>query len=175
MKKFQLVVILLLSAVVAGLAFDASNIEARVALWERRVQSAQYKDDINTKILDSNTYSRDCLSTARMLATENGILCEREQKLVAYIAEIEEKNARLKSSLKEAVESLESNLQEINRLSDELSKANFRLEALEAALKLIPTPAKPDDVDTPSNEPFQDYESAVGVLNTVGTVLSIVL
>jgi hypothetical protein len=137
MKRFQLFVIVLLGGCVAGLAYNAASIEYRVRVWESRVRSAKALADINEGILGAASYSRELMEAVRMLANENGILCEREAKTVKYVASIEDESARLKESLKESVEAIQAQTEKIDDLTTELATANFRVRVLETAMKSV--------------------------------------
>lgn len=174
MKKFQLFVILALLGCVAGLVYDIVNIESRRAQWEEHVQSAESWARLNEQVMYSQMYSRDCLEAVRMLANENGILCAREVKMTAYVTAMEEENTKLKNSLKESVENLERQIAEINQLHEELSRAHYRLEVLEAALKLVPTPAEEPTLDDIKDDILGIFDVIQGV-DTAVTILNVLL
>jgi len=169
MKTFMFVTICLLLGCVAGFTYNTLNIETQVRRWKSHVESAEALSNLNSKILDAHMFSKEVMEAVRMLANENGILCERELKMTQYVANVEEENERLKNALKEAVITLEGQRVEINQLHDELSKAYFRLEVLEKALKLSPTEANP------AKQEIQKVFDAVEAIDAILTIIPILL
>lgn len=159
MKRFQLVIVTLLIGCVAGLAYRAVKIETEVARWRLNVKSAEALAAINERVLDAHIFSRDITEACRMLANENGILCEREVKMTKYVTAVEDENTRLKGALKEAVVKLEDQRDEINQLHNELEKAYSRMDVLERALGI-----RPHEADDVKNELLDIFDTVVNLI-----------
>jgi hypothetical protein len=172
MKRFQLFVILFLSAISVGLIYDTVNIEYRVFKWEEHLQTAEAINDINTKILDAHIYSKDVLNMAQLLVEENSALLEREAKTVQYVTQLEEENLKLKNSLKEAVVTIGDQITQLNDLHEELEKCYFKIDLMEKALELL-TPV--EDPEAIKQDIIDDIFGVIEGVNTATTVLNILL
>lgn len=174
MKKFLVFVVVLLAGVNAGLIYEIFGTEYRAITWERRVNSAEVLEEQKCDALRSIEYGQDCLGVARMLATENGLLCERDAKLTLYVAGVEEENMRLKAVVADGVDRMESMLQENNQLHEELDRTYYRIQCLEKALEFMPTPATEEDLDDIKDDVLEIFETAKTVIDVV-TVLPFLL
>ena len=140
--------------------------------WQERVESVEQVEQVNMQILRAQEYNREVMSAVAMLATENGLLCEREQKTTLYVAGLDEENAKLKAALAESVENLEMQIEELNLLHNEVSRLRYKVQTLEAALELAtPTPAPEQSVNDVKNDLLDILELA----DTVLTILPILL
>lgn len=174
MNLFKTLVILLLLGMVAGLGYNAINIETRAMIWEARIESAEEVEDVNMEILKAHEYSDRCLEAVRMLANENGILCEREVKMVKYLQGVEEENARLKVSLKEAVSRLQEQIEEINNLHQNVFMLEYKVKTLEQALNALPDTEPPMTYGTKHISIYEVLEIVNGVTGVI-TILPILL
>lgn len=151
-----------LIGICAGLAYEAANPHIQATMWERRVERLEKVEKLNNDLLYAQAYARDCFEAVRMLAVENGLLCEREAKMVQAMTIREEENRALKASLSEAVERLQEQTKQINELMEANSKLKWQVKTLEEALGVV---EKADN----------DYMKVEPLLRFVPTVLSIVL
>jgi hypothetical protein len=161
----------LLLGICGGLIYDAANIEYRVHMWDKRVRSAEQFEEQAKMVCYAQKYGEHCLDAVRSLALENGLLCEREAKTVLYVAGMEEENMRLKGSLAEAVARLQSQVEEINDLNDEVYRLEYKVAVLEAALEFGPE-AEPKDV---ANAAFIDFVNAVQTIDAAARIITIIL
>jgi hypothetical protein len=126
---------LLLVALNFGTWFCLANNEASVQRWQRRVATADAVIAWNEEIAFANEYAQNCYEAVRMLATENGLLCEREAATVKTIAAFEEESLKLKSSLDDAVDRLQKQEKTINDLIEENENLTWKIEVLESNKK----------------------------------------
>jgi len=136
MKRFHLFVTVLLLTIVACLSALLAHQEVYVAMWESNVQCAQTYAEHNRKLAIAQEYSFEAVAAARMLATENGILCERDAKMSEMISGFDEENMRLRASLAEAVDKMEAQRLEFEALLDEASHLRYKVAVLERALEM---------------------------------------
>ena len=151
MKKVLVILCVVAASVALTEGYVIVKTEAQVRTWESRVESATYLEGVSADILKAQDYSERLFESVQTLARENGILCERDKKAQSYIVSLEEENARLKSVVAESVEKMQTMLDSENALKEDIDRLNYKIEVLEKALKLIPTPADPDA--TPINDP----------------------
>ena len=145
MKKFVAICFALLFAMTAASVYTAIDTEQRAYRWDQYTAGAQYTWEVVTEIRNAQDYNRECLSAVKSLAVENGLLSEREAKMVEVVNVYEEQNTLLKKSLQEAVSKLKEQQDELNKLYDEIGRLQYKIEVLERALDLVPTPADPDE------------------------------
>lgn len=130
-------VCLLLIGLCVGLTFLVADTETRADRWNERITALHRVEQLNRDLLLAQEYSSGCIEATRMLAIENGLLCEREAKMVQVVSEFETENRSLKNSLSEAVERLEDQVAQINKLMEENGRLNWRVETLEKALDAV--------------------------------------
>lgn len=149
MKNFLVFIGFILIILLGGAVNYFLSTEAHVRRWEDKVQSAQrYREDM--KAFTSMRMHTEKLSEAvRMLSSENGLLCEREHKMVKVVNEYEMENRRLKGSLKEAVENLQKQIEENNQLMEEVDRLRYRVDTLERALDAVETNQKDESTAVP--------------------------
>ena len=119
------------------------DVETRAARWQARVDLVQEMQGLNQDILKSQRYSNKLLEAVRMLASENGILCERERAVTGVVMSLEEENLRLSLSLDEAIQRLKEDDVRINELLDANERLQYQLETLERAFDKL-TQETPD-------------------------------
>jgi chromosome segregation ATPase len=137
MRSLMAFVCFLLIGVCVGTSYIAIDTETRAVRWKQNIESVEYIQDLNCQILQAHDYSERLLEAVRMLANENGILCERDAAMVKVVAEYEEENTRLKSSLKEAVTTMQSQQQELNALYEQVERLKYKVQVLEKALENV--------------------------------------
>lgn len=143
MRSLMAFVCFLLIGICVGTSYIAIDTEARAVRWRQNAESTEYIQELNCQILQANDYSQRLMEAVRMLANENGILCERDAAMVKVVAEYEEENARLKASLKEAVTTMQSQQQELNALYEQVERLKYKVQVLEQALENVEvSPAK---------------------------------
>ena len=128
---------LLLLALVVTTACLSLQTEMHAERWTNRVTSLGEVEQLNRELLQAFQYTQCSLDATRMLANENGILCEREAKVTLVLAGLEEENLTLKNSLNEAVGKLELQLSQINVLMDINDRLRYKIDCLETALEAI--------------------------------------
>jgi len=131
------VIALLLIGIIVILGTIALDTEARATRWERRVAKVQCLEQLNRDILRSQEYSSNLLESVRMLANENGILCEREAAHLQVIAGVEEENTRLGVSLDESIVRLQEYEEQVNDLIDEAERSAWRISQLEETIETL--------------------------------------
>ena len=136
MKRFEFWAILLLVCIVSGLAAQLFMQEVHVQRWEEAVTTAERIERQNNQLAMAQIYGDKLAEACRMLTVENGILTERDQKLSKYVAAVEEEDMYLRNALKEAVEGLEEQRQELSELYDENNDLQFKIRCLERALEV---------------------------------------
>lgn len=124
-----------LVGICVGTTYNAMDVESRAARWQEYAESNAFLEEQNEKLLEANMYSQRLMEAVRMLANENGLLCEREAKMVQIVAEFEEENRRLKCSLNEAVERLQEQQDEMNKLYETIERLRYKVEVLEKVLE----------------------------------------
>ena len=130
-----------LLCVTATCSFHIARIESQVYRWNSSVTRAEHIEDIINKVRDAQEYSSSLLEATRMLANENGILCERDARAVRVVRMFEEENQKLKVSLNESVDRLVAQQQEIEDLYNEKYLLEYKIQSLERALQLLPKEA----------------------------------
>ncbi|MHC4302549.1 MAG: hypothetical protein ACYS7Y_35260 [Planctomycetota bacterium] len=150
MRGLYAFICFLLIGICAGTSYYAVNTEAQAERWLRRTASYENVRQLNLEILRANEYSELLMSSVRMLANENGILCERDAASMLVVSEYEGENRRLALALDEACDRLQSQQEEIDDLIDENDDLRWRLETLEAELAwlLDVTEEETDDVQS---------------------------
>jgi chromosome segregation ATPase len=106
--------------------------------WQERADSADAIAESNFQISQAYSHNAFLLETVSTLATENGYLCERDAKAMQVVAEFDEENHRLKTSLAEACKRLEEQSEELNELLGQMGDLYYKLAVLEQALDRIP-------------------------------------
>jgi hypothetical protein len=126
----------------AILGVIAADAESQHARWQARIDVVQEMHDLNRDVRDSQIYAASLYEAVRMLANENGILCEREKAVTEVVMGLEQENLRLSVSLDEAVDRLQEDAEQINELIDSNNRLRYQLEVLERALEAIETAAE---------------------------------
>ena len=131
--------LLLLLIVGASTAMFAqlAKTELYVKTWEDRVEAVEYQEQQVSATLMSQQYCQRLLEAIKMLAVENGLLCEREAKLTQYVAIMEEENTKLKAALSESVDRLETAITETENLYETIDNLKYRIQCLEKALNAV--------------------------------------
>ena len=151
-----------LIGICVGTTYIAVDVETRAARWQAYHESNQFLEKQNEKLLEANMYSQRLMEAVRMLANENGLLCEREAKMVQIVAEFEEENRRLKASLNEAVDMLQEQQDEMNRLHETIERLRYKVKVLENALE-----SKKGSIDKTTD--------VIKCITTTGALISILL
>lgn len=149
MRTFaRLLLTLMGCALVGASVYIAVDTETRAARWQQRVNSAESIEATNLMILRSQDYSNLLMESLRVMANENGLLCERDAKAMDVMLALEEANAKLKAALAEATNLMQGQLAENDRLMEELDRAYYRIMLLERTVdSLTPQPTPADDLD----------------------------
>jgi hypothetical protein len=109
------------------------NNEASVQRWQRRVATVDMLIEWNEEVIRANDYAQNCYESVRMLATENGLLCERDAATTKVVATFEEENLKLKSSLDDAVGRLQEQETTINELIEENENLKWKINVIETS------------------------------------------
>jgi hypothetical protein len=134
MKKLLVFSVLALIGLNIGMAFNVANTEICAERWNDRVNAIEHVRGLNLEILKAHAYSESLIESVRMLALENGLLCERNKAAAEVAVQYEEESRRLKMSLAEACKRLEKQIQQINKLVDEVERLTWQVETLEKVL-----------------------------------------
>jgi hypothetical protein len=169
MKLFQ-VSVLFLIVLCSGLMYEVLNHEATANRWTKRANQLDVFEARLQLVADAQEYSETCLDTTRMLAIENGILCERDARAIQYIALLDESNVKLKASLDEAVTRMQELIDENNDLFNANNRLLFKVQCLEKALNFVPTPADPA---TEHSLIFEDITATLKVVDSIITIFTI--
>lgn len=124
---------LLLVGVIAGMALYVGDNE----IHYRRATQLQRIEELNLQVRAAQEYSQLAVEATRMLAVENGLLVEREQKITMAYTLIEEENRALKRSLAEAVDTLEEQVEQINELIESNESLSWQVEVLQKAMDAV--------------------------------------
>jgi len=133
-KSFCAFCILALLAMNITMAVGVANTEWCAARWAERVSSYEEVRQLNRELYVSNQYSSHLVEGVRMLAVENGLLCERDIAAAKVVMQYEEENRRLKTSLGDACKRLEEQIDQINTLMDEVENLRWQIKVLEDAI-----------------------------------------
>ena len=134
MKKLLPSVLAFVSVLLVILSTYVIRTEVFVHAWQDRVASVDFRQSEVNKLAVAQEYGRTAMSSCRMLAVENGLLCERDAKMTKYVAAMEEENTKLKASLAESVEHLQALIKDNNGLHDEVNQLGYKIQCLEQAL-----------------------------------------
>jgi|GEM_PF-3064017 len=167
MKKVLILIAVLLSVMNAGLFYVCFHNDFRAKVWSDRVKASGQMQQYQRDSLKAIEFGHTCLAACRSLATENGLLCERDAKMTKYVAAMEEENARLKAVVAESVDRIEAELEQNNDLHDEISNLKYKIQCLEDALKAVNEKEKPEDW----GEILNDIINTVKVARTFASVL----
>lgn len=137
MKTFYVFLAVLLITMNLVMAYGVVNTEVCAERWNDRVNSTEYARELNQELLLAHQYSENLIESVRMLALENGILCERDKAAGEVVMQYEEESRRLKMSLAEACKRLEEQIGQINELSDEVEDLRWQVETLEDILNKV--------------------------------------
>jgi predicted site-specific integrase-resolvase len=119
------------------MGMGVATVEVCAERWSKRVTSHNQVQELNRKVLYANEYSQGLAEAVRMLALENGLLCERDKAATEVVVQYEEESRRLKMSLAEACKRLEEQIVQINELTDEVEGLRWQVETLEKALDKV--------------------------------------
>ena len=134
--------ILALIAMNVIMGSNIAIVEVCAERWSKRLNSVQQVQELNMEILRAHEYSENLVEAVRMLASENGLLCERNKAATEVVIQYEEESRRLKMSLGEACKRLKEQLELINELIDEVESLRWQVETLEDILNSV----REDDV-----------------------------
>jgi len=157
---------LLLVGCVAGLALYVGDNEVHY----RRATQLQRIEALNLQVRAAQEYSQWTVEATKMLAVENGLLVEREQKLTLAYAMIEEENRALKRSLAEAVDTLEEQVEQINELIDSNESLSWQVEVLQSAIDSMSANKKEEiikDVGDTVLDNINDLGKSLGFLTII--------
>jgi DNA repair ATPase RecN len=178
--------VVLLCALTIGLSAQLVYQDQQSAVWTDRATRADAIYKLNLQIQQAHNYSRSLVDAVRTLATENGLLCEREAKATQVLVEFEQENRNLKRSLAEAAKAtqvlvefeqenrnlkrslaeacnrLDKQQDEINDLIDERDVLMYKLMVLEKALSLLPAEVKKKAADTAGTDFLENMSEAAG-------------
>jgi predicted RNase H-like nuclease (RuvC/YqgF family) len=129
--------ILALIAMNVVMGVSVATTEVCAERWTRRAASFQAVRELNTELLLAHEYSEGLAEAVRMLALENGLLCERNKAATEVVVQYEEESRRLKMSLGDACKRLEEQIEQINKLFDEVENLRWQVETLEAILNKV--------------------------------------
>ena len=119
------------------MGMSVATVEVCAERWHKRVASYNQVQELNRKVLYANEYSQGLAEAVRMLALENGILCERDKAATEVVMQYEEESRRLKMSLAEACKRLEEQTVQINELTDEIEDLRWQVGTLEKILDKV--------------------------------------
>lgn len=138
MKKYFITTVIgVLFAFVLTASLHTVNTERQIAKWQNRMETVEKVEEYNQRVFMANNFARDMLVLAQHAVEQNTILFEREQKLNEVIAEYEESNRLLKSSLAEAVEIMQVQQKEIERLEEALNATTKEFYVYETAFIVL--------------------------------------
>ena len=135
--KFYAGCIMALIAMNVIMGMSVATVEVCAGRWGNRVDSLRRVEDLNRKILYANEYSQGLAEAVRMLALENGILCERDKAATEVVVQYEEESRRLKMSLGDACKRLEEQNVQINELIDKVEELRWQVGVLENAFDKV--------------------------------------
>jgi len=138
--------VLIIMNIVMGV--NVVNTEVCAYRWTERVNSVQKAQELNMEIRRAHEYSESLVEAVRMLALENGILCERDKVATEVVVQYEEESRRLKMSLGDACKRLEEQIEQINKLFDEVDALTWQVKTLERALDKVNAAAETPAVST---------------------------
>jgi small-conductance mechanosensitive channel len=152
MKRFclSLLFAILLGSLI-GMSAQVVKTEMYVRVWESRVQSLDEMERQQHELAVSQEYGARAVEAVRMLAVENGLLCERDAKAQKYVLAMEEENAKLKAALNESVDKMVELLEENSNLHQEIINLSYKVRCLEQALEAASKPPEPT-VDSIKND-----------------------
>jgi uncharacterized coiled-coil DUF342 family protein len=165
-----LLVVFLLGFTIA-MSAQVVKTEVYVRLWENRVESLEHHEELAANIQFAQQYGQEVLAVARQLATENGLMAERDHKMTLYVAALEEESNRQKASLCEAVEKIQSLMKENNELHDEVFNLSYKVRCLEQALEAVSEPK----AEAPPTNLFQDTINIIQYVDDAVAILTIIL
>ena len=119
------------------MGMSVATVEVCAERWSKRVNSFQQVRALNQELLLAHEYSETLAEAVRMLALENGLLCERNKAATEVVMQYEEESRRLKMSLAEACKRLEEQIVQINDLTDEVEDLRWQVETLEKILDKV--------------------------------------
>lgn len=166
---------LLLLGICAGLAHFTVQTEMHAARWAARASQLEHVEELNRDLLQAQEYSQLALEATKMLALENGLLCEREAKVAQAYSIIEAENRSLKASLAESVERLEDQIEQINSLIQENEQLTWRNQTLERALKAIEAEKKAAAVKEASKTVIDNLTELGMAAETILTIIPLLL
>jgi len=137
MRGLYGIIAILLIGICAASTYTACDTEIRAQRWERRVASATWAQGIIEDVQSSQKYSGRLLDALSVMASENGILCERDAASMKVIAEFEDENRRLKTALAESIDRLQSQETQINDLIDGNGTLRYKIQALEQTIESL--------------------------------------
>ena len=126
------------------MGMSVATVEVCAERWSKRVTSHNQVQELNQEVRYANEYSQGLVEAVRMLASENGLLCERNKTATEVVIQYEEESRRLKMSLSEACKRLEEQVVQINELTDEVESLRWQVETLEKALDKVKGPGQSD-------------------------------
>ena len=173
MKTVRTLLVMFLLGFTISLTFQVAKSERYADVWRDRVASLEQREaDIET-IENAQEYGGRAVEAVRMLAVENGLLCERDAKLTLYVAAMEEENAKLKASVSESVERMQARLEENNELHQEINNLSYKIRCLEQALEAVEV-KQPADVDEIKDDILEIFEY-LQLVDEAVTALTIIL
>lgn len=161
---------LLLLGICAGLAHFTVQTEMHAERWAQRAAAIEHVESLNQDLLLAQEYSQTALEATKMLALENGLLCEREAKVSEAYSIIEQENRSLKASLSESVERLEDQIKQINSLMEENGTLKWKVSTLERALKAVEDQKKEDAIKEASKNVvgnLMELKSSADIILTI--------
>lgn len=137
MKSLLGFLCVILAGLLIGSVIYIGDTQVHVNRWKAEVQTAANYREMAREFLVMKDYTTRLVEAVRMQASENGILCEREAKMVQVVSEFEAENRRLKESLKEAVERLQEQEEQINDLMDSNERYSYQVRSLERQVESL--------------------------------------
>lgn len=137
MKSLLGFLCVILAGLLIGSVIYIGDTQVHVNRWKAEVQTAANYREMAREFLVMKDYTTRLVEAVRMQASENGILCEREAKMVQVVSEFEAENRRLKESLKEAVERLQEQEEQINDLMDTNERYSYQIHSLERQVESL--------------------------------------
>ena len=135
------VALVLVLGIAGSMVYQTDTVLDRVLKAENALQIER---DQAVQVAEAQAYATPLVQSVQLLSEENASLMAREQAAAKVVAGLQQESKLLKTSLKEAVEKIKEMSVGNNDLMREIEQLQYKVDALEAALKAInsaPAPA----------------------------------